>query len=181
MPMPRQNNFFDTCSQCKTNYDCCHSTRPPITPRRRKTIEEYLKDHKIPIENPFAQTDYLFRKEKTDGYCIFQDENTKKCLIHPVKPETCVAGPVTFDINKQSQKIEWYLKTEKLCPLSGAMHKNKEALQKHLATAKREINKLVDELDPEELKGILRIEEPETFKIDEDPLKKETLDRLTRD
>lgn len=116
--------------------------------------------------------------EDHEGYCIFYDRAAKKCRIHPVKPETCVAGPVTFDINKNSGKIEWYLKFEEICPLAGVMYRDKNALREHLQTAKREIMRLVRELPAEALRTILKREEPETFKIDEDDVEEAILSKL---
>jgi len=138
-----------------------------------------LKEQKIPIDSPFAQTSYVFPKDGADGYCVFYNKKTRKCLIHTVKPETCVAGPITFDINIKNRKIEWHLKMEKICALAGVLYKNRAILKKHLDSAKKEILKLVSELDSEALKDILKIEEPETFKIDEDNIGKEMLDKLT--
>lgn len=80
----------------------------------------------------------------------------------------------------KSRKIEWFLKMEKICLLAGGMHKNKEALRKHIESAKKEILRLVRELDSEALRAILEIEEPETFKIDEDFLEKDVLGKLTK-
>jgi Fe-S-cluster containining protein len=172
----RQKNFFDVCGTCKIN--CCWDARPPITLRRKEIIEEYLKKHKIPIENPFVHTEYTFPRENVDGYCIFYDKATRKCIVHPVKPETCVAGPVTFDINKQTGKIEWYLKMEKICPLAGVMYKEKNLLVKHFEAARKEILRLVKELPPEALKTILKREEPETFKIGEEEIESEVLNKI---
>lgn len=45
-------------------------------------------------------------------------------------------------------------------------------LQKHLASAKREIRRLVLEIEPESLKAVLKIEEPDTFKVEEEEMKK---------
>jgi Fe-S-cluster containining protein len=165
----RQNNFFEVCSQCKNGLSCCFGTRPPITPERRKIIEAYLKKEQILIADAFAETEYVFPREKPDGYCVFCDVKAGKCLIHPVKPETCVAGPITFDINRKSGKIEYYIKMEKICQLAAVVYKDMELLQKHLESAKKEIVRLVDGLSHEELEAILKKDEPETFKIDEDP------------
>lgn len=173
----RQSNFFDICGRCSA-HRCCQSTRPPLTIRRRQIIDAYLKEQKFHVENPFTQTAYFFPREDAEGYCIFYDKKTKKCQIHPVKPETCVAGPITFDINVKNQKIEWHLKMEKICSLAGAVGKNEETLKKHLESAKREILKLVGELDSKSLRAILKIEEPETFKIGEDNITKDVLDKL---
>ncbi|MEM2995333.1 MAG: YkgJ family cysteine cluster protein [Candidatus Bathyarchaeia archaeon] len=176
MPKERQNNFFNVCGECKI--DCCKNAKPPITDERKKIIENHLKNNEIFIENPFTKTAYTFPREDAEGYCIFYDKKTKKCQIHIVKPETCVAGPITFDINMQTRKIEWYLKMEKICPLAGILHKNGEMLKKHLESAKKEITRLVRELNPEALKAILKIEEPETFKIDEDTIEDTILNKL---
>jgi hypothetical protein len=69
---------------------------------------------------------------------------------------------------------------EKICPLAGVLYKNKDVLKKHLELAKREILNLVSELDHEALKAILKIEESETFKIGEDNIGKDILDKLTK-
>jgi len=166
MASKRQEDFFNVCANCKIS--CCQNARPPITSGRKKIIEEYLKKNKIPIKNPFTKTTYTFPREDAEGYCVFYEKHTRKCKIHPVKPETCVAGPITFDINRKTQKIEWYLKMEKICPLAGVIYNNGEMLKEHLESAKKEILKLVCGLDREALRAILKIEEPETFKIDED-------------
>jgi Fe-S-cluster containining protein len=177
MSLKRQGDFFDVCIQCKTG--CCRGARPPITHERRKIIEAYLKNPKLPVENMFVQASYTFPREDAEGYCVFYNRKTRKCQVHPVKPETCVAGPITFDINKKTQKIEWYLKKEKICLLAGEMYKNGGALGKHFETAKKEILRMVQQLDSKALQAILRIEEPETFKIDENSLEKGILDKLT--
>jgi hypothetical protein len=172
----RQSNFFDICDRCSVT--CCRSARPPLTLRRRQIIDAYLKEQGFRIENPFTQTAYFFPREDAEGYCVFYDKKKKKCRIHPVKPETCVAGPITFDINMKTQKIEWHLKKEKICSLARAVGKNEETLKKHLVSAKREILKLVGDLDSKSLKAILEIGEPETFKIGEDDIRKDLLDKL---
>jgi len=172
----RQKNFFSICGLCKIN--CCRDARPPITSKRKEIIEAYLKKQNIQIENPFTQKDYTFPKEDEDGYCVFYDRKSRRCIVHPVKPETCAAGPITFDINKKKQKIEWYLKTEETCPLAGVLFKNREVLERHFESAKKEILTLLRELDPNALRTILKREEPDTFKIGEDCLEKAILDKL---
>ncbi|HVP41600.1 MAG TPA: YkgJ family cysteine cluster protein [Candidatus Krumholzibacteriaceae bacterium] len=173
----RESAFFEVCSKCKT-IDCCLKSRPPLTPRRIKIIEAYLKKQGIQVKNPFMRTAYAFPKEGEEGYCVFNDKKTKKCLIHEVKPETCVAGPITFDINIKTQKIEWHLKKETICSLAGRLYADKERLRKHEALARKEILRLVRELDTEALKTILKIEEPETFKISENSVEKSVLAKL---
>jgi len=128
--------------------------------------------------NTFENGEYSFPKETEDGNCIFLDKTTKKCRIHSVKPETCVAGPVTFDINRRTGKIEWYLKTAKICPLADVLYRDKEAFEKHLKSAKHEILRLVQDLDAEALGAILTIEEPDTFKVGEDAVHSKVLSKL---
>jgi len=172
----RQKNFFNVCGKCKTN--CCWDARPPITLEREKIILEYLKAHDIQVDNPFVHAEYTFPRETADGYCIFYDRATRRCIVHPVKPETCVAGPITFDINAKTGKIEWYLKMEKICPLAGLMYRDKVLLEGHFETARREILHLVRQLSPKALKTILKREEPDTFKIGEKKIDAAVLDKL---
>jgi Fe-S-cluster containining protein len=177
MPNQRQDDFFNVCSTCKDS--CCKGARPPITNQRRRIIKEYLIVRGIKVENPFTEESYTFpREDALDGYCIFYDRKTGRCQVHPVKPETCVAGPVTFDVNKNTRKIEWYLKTEKICALAGRMFKDELVLQKHLESAKKEVVKLVSELEVKALQAILTREESDTFKIDEDDAGKDVVEKL---
>jgi len=171
-----ENDFFSVCSHCRTS--CCMNARPPLTHERINIIEAHLRKQKTPLEKPFMQASYAFPREDREGYCVFNDRKTGKCIVHLVKPETCVAGPITFDINPKTEKIEWHLKKESICSLAGKLYRDKERLGKHLALAKNEIMRLVRELDTEALKTILRIEEPETFKIDEDDVEKAILKKL---
>jgi len=174
----RQNNFFQVCSKCKFN--CCKDAKPPITRKRKKIIENYLAVQGLRIEKPFDNTAYTFVRKTSNGFCVFFDSKTGKCLVHVVKPETCVAGPITFDINPQTGKIEWFLKFESICPLAGILYKDEEALEKHLRSAKREVQTLVHELDAKALCAILKIEEPEAFKIGEDSLSPEILKKINK-
>jgi len=141
-------------------------------------IRDYLKANGTAIESPFEKNVYSFPREPEDKCCVFLDKGTKKCRIHPVKPETCVAGPVTFDINMKTGRIEWFLKTEKICPLAGALYRDKRALKSHFDSARKELLKLVHDLDTEALREILKIEEPDTFKIDEENLDTKVLTKL---
>jgi Fe-S-cluster containining protein len=177
---PRQDNFFHVCSRCKCNFNCCQNARPPITRKRRKIIENYLAAQGLKIEKPFENTNYAFLRETSEGFCILFDKETGKCLVHSVKPETCVAGPITFDINLQTGKIEWFLKSENICSLAGMLYEDKEALEKHLSSAKKELQTFVHEFGAKELCAILKIEEPETFKIGEDSLSPEILEKVRK-
>jgi len=167
----RQSNFIKICSECRDHL-CCFGTRPPITSERKRKIGAYLQKENIPLTNAFTKTDYVFPTENAEGHCGFYNVETATCLIHHVKPETCVAGPITFDINKRSGGVEWHIKMEKICPLAGVMYKDKQLLQKHLKSAKGEIFRLIRGLDSAELEAILKKDEPDTFKIGEDSQQK---------
>jgi Fe-S-cluster containining protein len=174
----RQANFLNFCRHCQTTA-CCIEARPPISSKRKMIIEDYLKSNGAQVENVFQEKNsYQSPKEVEGNRCCFLDGETRKCLVHAVKPETCVAGPVTFNINPQTGKIEWFLKTEKICPLAGALVKDSSELQKHLASAKRELLALVHDLNADALQAILTIEEPDTFKVGEDDLDAEILLKL---
>ncbi|NLB75377.1 MAG: hypothetical protein GX799_02755 [Crenarchaeota archaeon] len=55
------------------------------------------------------------------GFCIFNDKTTKYCIVHQVKPETCCAELITFDINFQEDMLAFYLKRYSVCKYVGAL------------------------------------------------------------
>jgi len=167
---------FDVCSQCKTV--CCQGAKPPLTEERKKIIKEYLEKQKINIQKPFAEKEYSYPAVDELVFCGFFCKDTGKCLVHPVKPETCRAGPVTFGINFSTKKVEWFLKKSEICVFAGKLYSNKAALKDHFEIAKRELTQLIRELGPEELCVIVKIDEPQTFKIDEDDLPLEVVRKL---
>jgi Fe-S-cluster containining protein len=142
-----------------------------------RIIERALSTAGIPIETPFVTQGYTFPRETADG-CVFFDTTTKRCRIQSVKPALCVAYSVTFDINLNEGTIEWYLHTEEVCPLSGALTRSKALFTQHLESAKREITAFVRGLQHEELRTVLAIEVPAAVKIDEDPIDSAVLERL---
>lgn len=172
----RQADFFDVCRTCPKG--CCIGARPPLTPRRQKVILNFLRENGIVIDTPFENKKYTFPRETDNGCCIFLDQTTKICQIHPVKPETCVAGPITFNINAETRKLEWLIKTTEICPLAGFLYRDREAYHMHEKSAKSEIRRLVRELDAEALHAILMIEEPDTFEVGEDDVAPEVLAKL---
>jgi Fe-S-cluster containining protein len=178
-PEARQSDFLNVCSKCGI-IDCCNGARPPLTSKRKKLIKSFLEANGGFVSNPFEDRKYAFPRETETGHCIFFDKTSAKCQVHPVKPETCAAGPITFDINIKTGKIEWFLKMEKICLLAGVLNQDKASLEKHMKSAKREILRLVGDLDPLALRTILAIEEPDTFKIDEDNLDLKVIAKLKR-
>jgi Fe-S-cluster containining protein len=158
-PSFRQKDFIEVCAKCRTN--CCCNARPPLTQRRIEIIQSHLQIRGIVPK--LNQGEYSFPEEYPDGYCSLLDANARRCGVHEVKPETCVAGPITFDIDRRTGKIEWYLKTEEICPLAGILAKDRSLLLEHLSSARRELLRLVSELESSELTAILRIEEESTI------------------
>ena len=170
--MPKEDKgatySFDVCSECKSI--CCQDAKPPLTSSRKKIIEEYLKKNKIKIAKPFAKGEYSYPAVDREVYCRLFNKKTGKCMVHLVKPETCVAGPITFDINFDTQKVCFFLKKEEICAYAGVLFKNKPALMKHFEVARKQIIDLIDQLSAEELRALMKIDEPQTFKFCEEPL-----------
>jgi Fe-S-cluster containining protein len=137
-----------------------------------------LEKQKINIKQPFSKEHYFYPAVDEHVFCSFFNKGTGKCSVHPVKPETCRAGPVTFDINFSTKKVEWFLKKPEICAFAGVLYSNKTAFKDHFQVAKKELTQLIRELGPEELREILKIEEPHTFKIGEDDLPSEVVSKF---
>jgi Fe-S-cluster containining protein len=170
--MPEDNNgttySYDVCGKCKNI--CCIDAKPPLTKNRKTVIKEYLEKQKINVEKPFAKGNYSYPSVDKQVLCKFNSKQTRKCMIHPVKPETCTAGPITFDINFFTKKVEWFLKKSEICPYAGVLYNDKTAFKDHFEVAKKKITQLIKELDVDELRALMKIEEPQTFKVGEDDL-----------
>lgn len=178
--MPEDNNgvtySFDVCGKCKIV--CCQDARPPLSESRKKILKQYIKEKKVMVEEPFSKNSYSYPSLDADLLCCLFNKQTRRCSVHPVKPETCRAGPITFDINFQTKKAEWFLKKDSICPLAGELFKNKPALSAHLEAAKKEITRLIEELSADELRALHKIDEPETFKVGEDNLSPAVIKKL---
>jgi Fe-S-cluster containining protein len=178
--MPEDNKgttySYDVCSECKIV--CCQDAKPPVSESRKKILKEYLKKQKINVEKPFSKESYSYPSVDEQVLCIFNSKETKKCLVHSVKPETCRAGPITFDINFKTKKVEYFLKKSEICAYAGELFKNKAAFNDHFEVAKKEIIRLIKELDADELRVLMKIEEPQTFKVGEDDLPIEVVRKL---
>ncbi len=178
--MPKSHNgttySFDVCSQCKSS--CCQDAKPPLTSNRKKTIKDYLVGQKVTMEHPFTTEKYSYPSVDDGVYCSLFNKQTGKCSVHPVKPETCVAGPITFDINLNTAKVEWFLKKSEICAYAGVLFNDKKAFGKHFDVAKKQILQLIVQLNSDELRAIIQIPEPCTFKIGEDNLPREVVVKL---
>jgi Fe-S-cluster containining protein len=167
---------FNMCSQCRSI--CCQDAKPPLTSGRKKIIQKYIQDQKIDLKDPFAQNEYSYPAVDEEIYCRLFNKSTGKCMVHPVKPETCVAGPVTFNINFCTKKVEWFLKTKELCAFAGVLFEDKAAFKEHFEVAKRQILTLIAQLGADELRALMKIDEPMTFKFAEDDLPKDVVKKL---
>src|SRR4030042_2836456 len=167
---------FDVCSQFRSI--CCQDAKPPLTNGRKKIIQKYVKDQKIDLKDPFTQKEYSYPAVDEEIYCRLFNKSTGKCIVHPVKPETCVAGPITFNINFCTKKVEWFIKTKELCAFAGVLFEDKVAFKEHFEVAKRQILALITQLGADELRALMKIDEPMTFKFDEDELPKEVVKKL---
>ncbi len=139
---------------------CCNEARPPISAR----CYERLVSQGIP-EDSFEWRGYRAVKADADGTCIFCNGN--RCTIHGIKPETCRAGPFTFDV--KGDVIEIFLKYETICPVVTLLKHVPEAYEHQFALAKKSIAYLVANLADGELAAICAIEELDTGKVAEIP------------
>ena len=73
----------------------------------------------------FEDAGYKRLKAKENGVCILSEDG--KCMIHAIKPETCRAGPFTFDV--KDDVIGIYLKFSRICPLVTLLKETPEAYQ----------------------------------------------------
>jgi Fe-S-cluster containining protein len=167
---------FDVCGQCRSI--CCQDAKPPLSENRKQIIQEYLKKQKIKVAQTFTKNDYSYPSVDEQIYCRLFSKKTGKCMVHPVKPETCVSGPITFDINFKTTKVEWFLKKSELCAYAGVLYKDKAAFKDHFEVAKKQITELIKQLSSDELRAIVKIDEPQTFKVGEDDLPLEVAIKL---
>jgi uncharacterized protein len=146
------------CLNCDGH--CCHGAQPPISEYcyRRLVAEGVAK-------TVFETNGYRYVRTGNDGTCMLL--NGEKCSIHAIKPETCIAGPFTFDV--RGDIIEIFLKFESICPLVRLLKEVPEAYDQQYSAAVQCITRLVSNLTKDELAVICQIEEPETEKVAEIP------------
>jgi Fe-S-cluster containining protein len=141
------------CSECHLEGGCCFEARPPLSQER---IEILLKNGVSPDAIEFAGYRRLGLGQ--DGFCVlFRDG---KCSIHSIKPETCVAGPFTFDISGNFLRI--FIKRESICPMVRFLKANRKVYDALFEEAAQSIIDLVAAVPAEEMAEIIKIDEPET-------------------
>ncbi|MDM7913386.1 MAG: YkgJ family cysteine cluster protein [Methanotrichaceae archaeon] len=150
------------CGSCQLGGGCCFEARPPLTQNR---IDILLENGVSPESIEFVG--YRRLKLKPDGFCVLFENGM--CSVHSIKPETCVAGPFTFDM--QGSILQIFLKRESICPMVKVLKENREAYDGLFQAAVEKIIDLVNALPEGELAEILKIEEPETDLVAEIKLK----------
>jgi len=150
------------CSQCSLQGGCCFEARPPLSQQR---INLLLENGVSPDDIEFAG--YSRLKLRPDGFCVMFEDG--KCQIHAVKPETCVAGPFTFDLKGLILQI--FLKKESICPMVLLLKQNRDLYDELFDLSVEKIVDLVKALPQAELAEICKIDEPDTDLVAEIRLK----------
>jgi uncharacterized protein len=146
------------CLRCGGH--CCDGAHPPISEHYYRR----LVASGVP-EEAFERNGYRYIRTRDDGTCTFCTGG--KCGIHGIKPETCRAGPFTFDV--KGDTIGIFLKFEEICPLVRLYKDTPEAYDQQYALAVKSISHLVSNLTDDEIAAVCRIEEPQTGKVAEIP------------
>jgi Fe-S-cluster containining protein len=141
----------EICHTCGGH--CCIGAQPPLSSERIAIILE-----KGDLAHCIGNNGYRFVRSTENGECILQKNG--RCQIHAIKPETCRAGPFTFDV--KGDTIEIFLKYESICPIVRLLKEVPEAYEQQYKEAVTHITHLVAHLPADELDVICRIEEPDT-------------------
>ena len=141
------------CDDCHLAGGCCFEARPPLSQKRI----DILMENGVSAD-AIEFVGYKRLRLRQDGFCVlFRDG---KCSIHDIKPETCVAGPFTFDI--EGDMLQIFLKRESICPMVRFLRANRKAYDALFETSVEKIMDLIRSVPEEEMAQILQIDEPET-------------------
>lgn len=146
------------CMECGGH--CCDDAHPPVIADR---YEELTSAGISP--DVFEDCGYRRLKTHSDGTCILMKDH--KCTCHAIKPETCRAGPFTFDVDGGTIRI--FLKQARICPIVPLLKSEPEAYRQQYEQAITHITRLVGGLSEDEIREINRIDEPETDLVAEIP------------
>lgn len=160
----------EICMKCGGH--CCDGACPPISEDRYN----YLINNGVSPDH-FEFDGYRRLKVKKNNECVLYHDG--KCSIHAIKPETCRAGPFTFNVI--DDKIEIFLKFESICPIVRILKEVPEAYNQQYSRAIEHISNLVSCLPENDLEVICQIDEPLTEKVAEIPRgRKDTYDSRYR-
>jgi len=141
------------CDDCHLAGGCCFEARPPLSQKRI----DILMENGVSAD-AIEFVGYKRLRLRQDGFCVlFRDG---KCSIHDIKPETCVAGPFTFDI--EGDMLQIFLKRENICPMVRFLRANRKAYDALFETSVEKIMDLIRSVPEEEMAQILQIDEPQT-------------------
>jgi len=141
------------CDDCHLAGGCCFEARPPLSQKRI----DILMENGVSAD-AIEFVGYKRPRLRQDGFCVlFRDG---KCSIHDIKPETCVAGPFTFDI--EDDMLQIFLKRESICPMVRFLRANRKAYDALFETSVEKIMDLIRSVPEEEMAQILQIDEPQT-------------------
>jgi hypothetical protein len=133
---------------------CCDEAHPPVSQERYRA----LIAAGIPAASFERKEGYFRLRTHKDNTCILMVDH--KCTCHAIKPETCRAGPFTFDVVNDTIRI--FLKQASICPIVPLLKEQPAAYHQQYERAAENIVRLVSGLPKEEIEAINRIEEPET-------------------
>ena len=149
------------CDDCHLAGGCCFEARPPLSQKRI----DILMENGVSAD-AIEFVGYKRLRLRQDGFCVlFRDG---KCSIHDIKPETCVAGPFTFDI--EDDMLQIFLKRESICPMVRFLRANRKAYDALFETSVEKIMDLIRSVPEEEMAQILQIDEPQTDLVAESRL-----------
>src|SRR5512137_2684316 len=117
---------------------CCNDAHPPVSAH----CYQQMVAQGVPEASFEWRGGYRAVRARGDGTCIFC--NGSRCSIHKIKPETCRAGPFTFDV--KGDAIEIFLKHETICPVVRLLQEVPEAYGHQFALATKSITHLVAHL-----------------------------------
>ena len=141
------------CDDCHLAGGCCFEARPPLSQKRI----DILMENGVSAD-AIEFVGYKRLRLRQDGFCVlFRDG---KCSIHDIKPETCVAGPFTFDI--EDDMLQIFLKRESICPMVRFLRANRKAYDALFETSVEKIMDLIRSVPEAEMAQILQIDEPQT-------------------
>ena len=141
------------CDDCHLAGGCCFEARPPLSQKRI----DILMENGVSAD-AIEFVGYKRLRLRQDGFCVlFRDG---KCSIHDIKPETCVAGPFTFDI--EDDMLQIFLKRESIRPMVRFLRANRKAYDALFETSVEKIMDLIRSVPEEEMAQILQIDEPQT-------------------
>jgi uncharacterized protein len=150
----------EICRSCGAR--CCIGACPPLSDERIRIILSN-GDFTDRIE----RNGYRRIRTKENDECSMLEDG--RCVIHGFKPETCAAGPFTFDVGDHAIRI--FLKKENLCPIVPHLKASREIYRVQYERALDNISRLVASLPEDELRIISSIDEPDTELVATIPLR----------